>query len=586
MPQRGKDPFVADYDLDVVPEVGGIPLRELQRLSTHLDFWHSQSDLNNIALPSRDGTRSHDGTQTSDVLPDLRYRYAPSIITRSEAEVFGFSYPRFAIRATFPQGKGFLNLRRQQLVSKCTNILYFRRIGIRKPVGESIIDPDNAVTWVPDFLGSTSISPDLKKNSPIADCILRAPHAARELYRVIEADLSAAYGEERANATGSAYIKHIALQGGGLCAQAACFTVAVMLHSLLPHCHSKPHSGVHGIAEITSIISKDENEFLHLTGLQHRRTGEYLDRIGLSAPLQSVSTVRRGKWVSAENRHKLFRTAIRSYTVSGLPSIIPVMQSCLPWNRDLRKIDRKNHRDDPNHAVVVIGCGKQGEATEDRFLINDPAELPFLEINAGDLGFAAGWLNRDFPGRTESFFAATHRNVRMTLETTGIKSGPEVETRMGLFDLAIFFQTAGNNLSLQWLHAGLRHTGEGVTLGEFQLLHLGASAAPHRFGLDSLRIVPLAAAKEFVNAIKDRRTDEWVWIQYRPNDSNPRTGTAWIWKAEYDLRHFLWKKNKEQRSFWEEGIMLGGIRDAGVDNVLHGVYQWNGKDWTRAYPLR
>src|SRR4051812_29793986 len=43
----------------------------------------------------------------------LRFRYAQSVITRTEAEVLGMSSPRFAIRAYLdPAGRSFVNLRR------------------------------------------------------------------------------------------------------------------------------------------------------------------------------------------------------------------------------------------------------------------------------------------------------------------------------------------------------------------------------------------------------------------------------------------------------------------------------------------
>jgi len=168
---------------------------------------------------------------------DMRIRTAPSIITRSEAELFGISIPRFAYRATLtdPDGVtslGFVNLRRVN--------------SFRMAIGERLeLSRDD------EFLTQ------FHRRCPcIADALLLPPAHLSNEFDIITTDLSHAYAESCATA-GVPFVTHFPV-GGGMCAQAVCFQANALCHQFA--------AGVFGVAEITTLSSVDDT-FLDFSGL-------------------------------------------------------------------------------------------------------------------------------------------------------------------------------------------------------------------------------------------------------------------------------------------------------------------------------
>src|SRR5260221_9373197 len=118
----------------------------------------------------------------------VRFRYAPSIVTRSEAELWGLSQPRFAIRGYLPSG-GFINLRRLGWLAK----------GVRTWSARQESSPD----WI--RLDDPSIREDsenaeepktiIERSSSVGDSLLLASGSIRKRFHVLDIDLGWCYGE-------------------------------------------------------------------------------------------------------------------------------------------------------------------------------------------------------------------------------------------------------------------------------------------------------------------------------------------------------------------------------------------------------
>ena len=151
-------------------------------------------------------------------------RYAPSIITRGESEVFGLSDPRFAIRLYLESEDGegemsVLNLRRIERM-RGANPDWGKRSKRMRTFSKHKLEELPTPKRRPRDL--------LARASRIGDCLLQLPKRHRldsDSWRVLQVDLGREYGEtlEEGKFLGTPYLKHIPLTGGGLCAQANCF---------------------------------------------------------------------------------------------------------------------------------------------------------------------------------------------------------------------------------------------------------------------------------------------------------------------------------------------------------------------------
>lgn len=303
---------------------------------------------------------------------EVRYRMAPSLIVRSEAELFGLSSPRFAVRAYFSD-HSFVNIRRRNALHGMID-RSFDQQEIRPKLLDSL--NNNPHVWIADSL----LEPPLR--------------LTKKGFEFITVNLGREYGEA-ASADVVPFVTHISI-GGGLCAQASCFMAMCMAHS-------KP---IFGISEITKMAASEPGP----TKI-HGLTAESITRffvssdVNLSAQLQTISN----KKIEGDLR-QFYLTAVESCVLNGIP-IIAVVSLSRMQGIGFKKMDQKpvirlnaydqdesdysripigltskerklnaNTPDQDNHCVVVCGAN-----SNEGFCVNDPATFPFLEASIDQL---------------------------------------------------------------------------------------------------------------------------------------------------------------------------------------------------------
>jgi len=354
---------------------------------------------------------------------EFTFRYAPSIILRSEVETFNGSTPRFAIRASIQDKQtghllGIVNLRR---------LLTFASQRIEWAADALITEKHKLDMadhgWEP--------ADSLWQASPVADSFFEVPSKFQNDFHVIKMPWDKITGEwdkdqdDGKELWGTPFMNHIPLAGGGLCAQACAFMCAALLYR-----HAKQ---IHGLAEITMLARDNPNE-LRISGLGVNGLAKYFKEIGLRAEAQQVQhydprggKVPDGLSPFAFREQQVFSRALKAYVQSDMPVILAMdlRRMCGDWsaggspltgeqlsiyNINKRRLRRslwdqihpaKHCPAKPEdgseakrapHAVVLLGCTKpawhpnpepQGprrepDISEDIFVIHDPASSPFL----------------------------------------------------------------------------------------------------------------------------------------------------------------------------------------------------------------
>lgn len=345
---------------------------------------------------------------------ELNCRFAPSIITRSEVEVFGMSEPRFAIRIYLEHEYGeisLLNLRQIEIM-RAAKPTWGRRMHWLNTRSSEPLKPLPKPKTQPIEL--------LRNASRIADCLLQPPKRLGPGWRVLTANLGREYGEKPF--AGTPYVRHIPLVGGGLCAQAVCFMATAILNE-----HA---SGIHGLLEVTALAQRKEiaeSELggfdvyeMQISGLTYGGISRYFEEVGLRSIKQMPRTLGSADPAAAwTNRNDLFSAAARAYVNSGMPMVLTVDMGRLAAPADraaqlkggMQRLvtkpifDRNGYRhprfqeitpgifeDRRDHAVLLVGCGKRGGS--EAFLINDPSTLPFLQASTSQLAQAGYYETR------------------------------------------------------------------------------------------------------------------------------------------------------------------------------------------------
>lgn len=298
-------------------------------------------------------------------LRDLEPRPAPSIITRSEAELFGLSTPRFAFRITIRDRNdnllGFANLRRISSLKESIG----RRLGLDK---------------ANDFL--TRFHSRCKS---LGDCYL-SPSARWPKHSVIATPLAESYGEAGPQ-LGVPFVTHFPI-GGGMCAQAVCFQATALMHAV--------SNSVLGVSEVTCLSQATSNhgsprnatcdtsvEILDFSGLKPSGIGQYFqhDMVGLQPICQALQVTDKSP-IGLGNVLDKYASALAGYVRSGVPVIAAVQMAKLTSSGIYDDLGRRPIDPGPGgHAILIVGCDPEGR----RFLVNDPATFPFLEIGIEDL---------------------------------------------------------------------------------------------------------------------------------------------------------------------------------------------------------
>jgi hypothetical protein len=359
--------------------------------------------------------------------PAVELRLAPSITSRNEAELFGLSMPRFVIRLYLEKDGaplGFVNVRRL-----ATSIRLAPRWAWR-----------TAKKKIPEFyrnwLHWTSPASLMRKNCCIADALLRPPPRFAG-WTMLTADLAGAYGEapvarfdpETGTAAapgwrGTPYIRQVAMSGGGLCAQAACYMATALLHE-----HAR---GIHGVADVSSLVSDERYDEMRLTGLTDKQLRDYFRHaeVGLYAIWQCAFRERLPTFTVT------FKIALQAYLRSGMPIILPVDSGRLTGQAHPRRDEketigriRRRNGDFPGlwfnrgkaharfHSVLVVGTNGGN-----LFAFQDPATLPFLVASSEELADVG--IYRDFESgvlASCNFLPVTPRPVRMPLLEESIR---------------------------------------------------------------------------------------------------------------------------------------------------------------------
>ncbi len=471
-------------------------------------------------------------------------RKAPSIITRGEAELFSLSMPRFALRVYMGGSEGsFVNCRR--IGEFCDQSRKWGKrhsrnelgAGRRNDIGVRHLARIRRPAWT------------LRKNSCIADCLLGLPSGVDRWKGLtnITVALGRAYGESH-DLVGTPYVRQIKLSGGGLCAQAACFMAAALLHD-----HTM---GVWGVAEVTALSSPsasglstgpldcDAREYV-LEGLTQEGIVDYFlsDYVKLNAVwMQSLPASFTNKVILRE-QSKPLACAMKAYIASSCPIILPLDMGRMAGIQSpkspllCKSIYEQNGLDaemflaDPNeararrHAVVVVGYGSDDWGS-DIFLLNDPASRPFLKADAGQIGQSSFYTSDDLSnvmwGR---FLAVTPEKVKLPL----VSWRPRYELNRsepypGLLRLASVLQCGlysmpGMNLPV----CRSQETESRFRLSEVAKIVTGP--------LDSAALKDLACEglqkckEELIGRFGPRH---WCWTQVTDN-------SIWAWNAEMAL---------------------------------------------------
>jgi sugar phosphate isomerase/epimerase len=464
-------------------------------------------------------------------------RLAPSIITRGEAEMLGVSDPRFARRVLFFDE-----------VAKCLGFVNLRRI---RRLGEQV-----------RHLKILS-----EKTSSIADSVFLTPaRFPHESWRVlsIPQDLTVHYGEadtfpaSEETLRAVPYMKHVAVVGGGLCAQACCFMATLFSYARAKSAVSVP--------EISFLVTPGGRRRLQLTGLNSRQVQDYFRHsdVGLWATIQVRKPVRESP---DENDWRKLLHAIKAYLNAGCPILCGVdlgrmngigpnhcITQALKANRVYCETSNRPFRD-RRHMVLLVGYEKTGN----RILCNDPAVAPLVDIHISALLNnscyqipARDKFGKDaFPFGTflnpPTIIPVTPQSVRLPLLT--LETGD-----FGLMEIASAFKPEDYLDS----HLNISLYPRSVTCLT-ALTRVGAlidGSASDVFEADA---AVLGALHEHALSLRNRgwREDQWLWVQRGTHDE-----CVLLWNAEADPS--LWNIGKQNyKSFL---VSVGAM----IDNV----YSW------------
>ena len=317
------------------------------------------------------------GNQPQDYEPQT-YRYAPSVIVRSEAELFALSAPRFAVRAGFKDGS-FINLRRfEQLIPK----ILAAQPGLANAKIEEVLSDPLGASW--------------------GDALLKLPDKLDGDYFALTCRLGRAYGEGP-DVCGTPFVRHIKLCGG-MCSQATCFMVLALYESIV--------RAIRGIAEIT--VRTGDSPSIKLRGMSLPDMQEFLNSEGLSSFVEYVPAI--------DGQTAVLESVLRSYLLSSVPIILPTDSK--QWSDALDALvgedappyfGAPDETDQMLHTVLLVGCHRK---EPHRYLVNDTATCPFIRMDLQTLVNC----NPRFEGMGK-FISAFPRNVTLPLLGFGEAQG-------------------------------------------------------------------------------------------------------------------------------------------------------------------
>lgn len=445
-------------------------------------------------------------------------RYAPSIIARSEAELFGVSVPRFAIRVYLDkERRNFVNARRIGEFAASVS-----GWGTRQAQREHHLDAVR-VKWLTRLASHPART--IRKNTCVGDCLLRFQE--RDGWDVLETELGVAYGEGTP-IVATPYVRHISLPGGGLCAQACAFMATSLLHQ---HCH-----GVYGVAEVTALAAPPlagaaqppPVSEMKLTGLLEPALLHYFKHrdVGLRATRQFSAPPAPHERLPL---NRPFRRALAAYLASGMPVVLPLdfgRMAGLGYGdlkyedsifgkqhpRIAQSVVQDSHIRRPRpHATLLVGCGEQGG-----FLLSDPATYPFLKVDAEQLVQASCYLHRDMKELAKRvFIPVTPAAVKLPLE-----SYQEPYWHNGRYRLSVAQDGLLNMVGALRQRLRARRALRPERPWEFRLL-----PARELLGHTLIPGGAVPALRRALGRWAETHPDHWCWLHIAK-------GSLWVWDAQ------------------------------------------------------
>ena len=494
---------------------------------------------------------------------EIKFRLAPSIIIRSEAELFGVSSPRFAIRAYLTENS-FVNIRRNLVLRKMIGET-IKNATVREDLIKDLEQHDFA--WAADSLLEIPKRFVLCPEFAQVHSVLSEHPTSEGGYKFLVSNLGNEFGE-KFDGPLVPFATHISV-GGGLCAQASCF-----MSLCLTECKQ-----VLGISEITKLAwaesetatsstvqSVHPDGVVPIHGLNSERIASFFSKeeIGLEAQLQTI--------VGKKGVFPFIKLAIQTYVANQIPlNVITSISRMLGWHdwqadpiirlngfemddndrsrlpiglpdKRIEKLGEKQGND--HHCVVIVG------ASNNKVCINDPATFPFLEVDFGQLIEARAYLPKHGeeeigaesaaemcavdPAEFASNELAPFRMISVTpssvkaplLDFVMKKRGDDSESitlpgSTGVMKKA--FDTQQEERSL------MGQEGEIVPmLGRYYLVHK-RSGSTGEVRLDSKR----SGLPDFDRSLLTGIVDDWYWVQEveHPISKGEKRQMLWFWRA-------------------------------------------------------
>lgn len=456
-------------------------------------------------------------------------RRAQSIITRSEAELFGISAPRYATRLYLKNG-GFINCRRlEQFIANAPGKTP-KEWGSRYP--DDKIDKENRNQDLKPIQHPicSMIGDIVSRQSCVADCLLAEPERLAKYHiryvgedSVETARLFDIYTEPKPENFGETpytpYVKAIDF-GGGLCAQAVCFMATTNL--------SKYATSLCGLSEITAYAHPNECLELSLSGLTPAKMQRYFNRVELNLSEQIPDQGLRAELTKHQKQE--LATALRCYLRSQMPVIFPVdcrKMASLPvssksiYTNNAKVVSPSSFPQDAAHAIILVGYSHP----KDLFVFHDPFAFPYMMAEISELA-VVGCRRGVADQRSQDngvFMPVTPLPVRLPLmwERQQDPITGHLQDCAGLFTISKALHTLLHNLTHPTAFSF-------AAKAPFLL----STTPPTVDDLDDVpqegRLVLLREVEECVHKSHQSlgwKSPRWLWYELHPD-------CVWIWDAE------------------------------------------------------
>jgi hypothetical protein len=390
------------------------PCRTLEIVLTNLFGWSDNK-----------GNRSPVDVQTFPFVHPPQIR--PSIVVRGEAELFGLSMPRFAIRLYLEDG-AFINCRRLNtlkvnaqrdgVIERC-----HRRSLAQEEKNDVVEILDADPPLIADLLGehdsciadSLLAPPEMMHRQlhlHIIDCrsllkhyggtwfprdgrsILRQfghpshPHSPYDLAPIFRHTFPEPKEQGPRLPPLSPYVHGFGF-GAGYCAQAVLYLATAML--------LKFASRICGLAEITALTHSPKIRELLVAGLTPENMRSYFHDVGLRVTEEAaIFPEWRDKGI--QHPEETLHMAARAYLQSGMPIIVPTDMQKLAYARESwnerqptyvrNKVDFPAEMPNTPHVIILVGCTTRGTIVKDKggeFIFHDPSTRPYLTVRGHEL---------------------------------------------------------------------------------------------------------------------------------------------------------------------------------------------------------